>query len=353
MAGTASYNGAMDGNGIDRSPRVPKDTPRRRIVVTGAGGFIGRQVVAALAAAGHAVLAVSRQADRWPAGVRRIATPDAPWRPEAAELWTELLTSARADALVHLAALAHVPVDTPDARQRLRLMNIGTTDRLATAALGAGLADLVFISSIKAVGQQSEPGQPFDDHTPSQGLDAYGLAKRLAERRLERHFRRAPDARAPRLTILRPPLVYGPGVGANMAALARLAARGWPLPLAGIDNRRSLLFVGNLADAIRTVLEQPAVAAGSYLLADGPAISTPALVRALAEAQQRPARLWSVPPRLLGRVAALLGRADAWARLGSSLEADDSRFRQHYGWRPPWSLADGLARQFQASRSTD
>ena len=244
-----------------------------RILVTGASGFIGSHLAPALAAAGH-----------------------------------ELRTAVEGcDAVVHLANIAH----TSASPRELHHVNVEGTLAQAQAALGAGARRFVYLSSIKAADPR----------------DAYGQAKRLAEQGLL-------GLRGLEPVILRPPLVYGPRVKANFLALLRAVDRGWPLPLASIRNRRSLIYVGNLVDAILRCLAGPA-SGKIYAVSDGAPVSTPELCRALGRALGRPARLWPFPP-------ALLALAPGLRRLTDSLEVDDQAIREDLAWRPPFSLEEGL-----------
>lgn len=145
------------------------------------------------------------------------------------------------------------------------------------------------------------------------------------------------------VVILRPPLVYGPGVKANFQRLLRTVARGWPLPLGAIRNRRSLLYLGNFVDAIRLCAEHPAAAGQTFLVDDGEAVSTPDIIRAVARAMGRPARLLAVPVGMLELAGALTGKRAAVARLTGSLWVDSSAIRSQLGWTPPYSMAEGLA----------
>jgi nucleoside-diphosphate-sugar epimerase len=244
-----------------------------RIYVTGASGFIGSHLCPALAAAGH-----------------------------------ELRTSVEGcDTVVHLANIAHTSASAAE----LHRVNVEGTIAQARTALAAGARRFVYLSSIKAARPQ----------------DAYGRAKSVAEQALLQLEGLEP-------VILRPPLVYGPRVKANFLALMRAIDRGWPLPLASIDNRRSLVYVGNLVDAILRCLEGPAQGR-IYAVSDGAPLSTPELCRALARALGRRARLLPFPP-------ALLRLAPGVARLVESQEADDAAIRAELGWRPPFTLEQGL-----------
>ena len=231
-----------------------------RIAVTGASGFIGAALVPALAARGHEVLALDR------AAIGDLA---------AVADWRALIGGTQ--AVVHLAALAHARARD---EARLRAINLGATLALGEAAAAAGTR-MVFVSSVKALGEESG-AQPFDDSSAPHPEDAYGRAKADAERALGE--RRDLD-----FAILRPPLVYGPGVKANFLALMRAIDRGWPLPLAGIENRRSLIYVGNLCDAIALCVEAAGAKQRKYLLSDGAPVSTPELCRRIAAALGRPA----------------------------------------------------------------
>ena len=277
-----------------------------RVVVTGAAGFIGQALVPALRARGHQAVALDRA----------IVGDLAGFTGWAAHL-------AGSDAVVHLAALAHArPVD----EARLRAVNVDAALALGKAAAAAGVK-MLQMSSVKVLGEET-PQRPFDDSSPPAPQDAYGRAKAAAEAAL----RAVPGLS---LTVLRPPLVYGPGVKANFLALLRAVARGWPLPLASIENRRSLVYAGNLADAVVRCLETPLAAGKTYGVTDGAPLSTPALCRALGAALGRPARLFSFPP-------ALLELAPPARKLTRSLVVDDSALRRELGWTPPYTFEEGL-----------
>ena len=216
-------------------------------------------------------------------------------------------------------------------------VNCAGTLELAKAAQRAGVRRFVFVSSIKVNGESTN-GLPFTVNDTPQPQDAYGTTKREAEDVL----RQIGADTSMEIVILRPPLVYGPGVKGNFLRLLQAIARGMPLPLASIHNRRSLVYIGNLVDAIITCMDAPAAAGKTFLVSDGEDVSTPALIRKLAAALGRSPRLLPCPPALLHFGAALLGKRAAMMRLTGSLTVDASALRQELGWQPRYSLDQGL-----------
>ena len=323
----------MNGTGIEE-PVISGGDRKGLVVVTGAGGFIGRHLVRALREAGYRCRAVKRAATN---DAARDVTQDVP-HPGLAPDADWGATVAGADAIVHLAGLAHMPVDNHAMRHQLRRINVLSTQRLAAAAAQAGVRDFIFMSSIKAVSDHSNRA-PLTEDTPPLPADCYGLAKLAAERRLQRLGR---SAAAMRIVLLRPTLVYGPGVRANFAALVGLVGRGLPLPLGSIRNRRSLLYVGNLTAAVLRCLERADVPSGTYHLSDGAAVSTPDLVRAIARAQGRQPRLIGVPLGWLAMAARISGKREQFARLLGSLEVSNQHFCRSFDWQPPFTLQQGL-----------
>jgi UDP-glucose 4-epimerase len=304
------------------------------ILVTGASGFVGRALLPRLAADGYRVRAtVRRPGTELPAGVHAVAIGDLTDEPD----WRIVL--AGVDAVVHLAARAHVLDErSPDAFALYRAANTLPTLRLAEAAAAAGVRRLVFVSSVRVHGSRTA-GAPFDESSPLAAEDPYGRSKVDAERGL------AEIARTSRLevVVLRPPLVYGPGVRGNFGRLARLVARGVPLPFGAVRNRRSLVYVGNLADVIARSLAHPAAAGRTLMVSDGEDVSTAELVRRIARALGRPPRLVPVPPALLRAAGALAGRREDVARLLDDLVVDSTLLRRTLGWKPPHTLDEGLA----------
>ncbi len=317
---------------------------RATVVVTGAGGFVGRGVVGCLRSRGWNVRGLVRTLDGATAArAEFLPVGDL----AAADARTLACALAGATHVVHLAARAHRAPGDPDAElAAMRRVNAEATERLARAAAAAGVAHFVFASTIKVNGEATLPGHPFRESDPPDPHDAYAASKWEAERALAAVAAETGLA----VTMLRLPLTYGPGAKANFAALARAVRAGVPLPFARIANRRSVLGTGNLHDALAAVLaaDDPAALgrATPYLLADAEPVSTPDLVRAIARATGAPARLFPMPPGLLRFAGACAGRAEAVERLVGSLEADTSAFRTRFAWTPPLTLAQGLAAAF-------
>ncbi len=294
-----------------------------RIVVTGAAGFIGRALARSLAARGCEVTGLVRAPAPAIPGVRLEAIgtigPQSRWHPHL----------QGAEIVVHLATRAH-------GSRRPGGAEAASAGALVRAAAACGVRRLVHMSSLRAMGAATVKGAPFRAADPPRPTDPYGCAKLAIERAL---------AAAPTgldLVIVRPPLVYGPAVKGNLQALLRLVAAGVPLPFAGIDNRRSLVFLDNLVDlTIRACLD-PA-ACGRVLLVRDIDLSTPELVRALAAGLGRRARLFPLPGSMLAAAQALPALGPLVARLTASLVGDDRETRALLGWVPPFSPAAGLA----------
>lgn len=300
-----------------------------KILVTGATGMVGRGVCEQLSARGYAVVPAVRRLSGLP---NEFATgdigPSTDWHVALGEC----------DAVVHLAARVHMMEDA--ARNPLALYretNTEATLNLARQAAQAGVKRFVFVSTIKVNGEGHDAGYRETD-VPAPG-DAYAISKWEAEQGL----RPIAAETGLEVVILRPPLVYGPGVKANFLRLIQTVRKGWPLPLGAIHNRRSLLYLGNFVDAIRLCVEHPAAAGQTFLLDDGRAVSTPELIRAVARAMGRPARLLAVQVPLLELAGTVLGKRAAVARLTGSLFVDSSLIRSRLGWTPPYSMEAGLA----------
>jgi nucleoside-diphosphate-sugar epimerase len=218
-----------------------------------------------------------------------------------------------------------------------RRVNVAGSRRLAQQAAAAGARRLVFMSTIKVNGERTAERAYTEDDAP-RPEDAYGISKQEAEQAL----REVAQKTGLEFVVLRPPLVYGPGVKGNFLRLMNLVARGVPLPLGAVDNRRSFIYIGNLAGAIVRALEAPQAAGRTYLVSDGEDVSTPDLVRALARALGVKPRLLSLPLAALVLAATLTGKRGEFTRLAGSLRVDSSRIRRELDWRPPFTLAQGL-----------
>lgn len=303
-----------------------------KVLVTGANGFVGAAVCRRLLAEGWDVLGAVRRDAPLPEGV--LPRPVGAIGPDTA--WTGAL--AGVEAVVHLAARVHVLRErTGDPAAEFRRTNRDGTLRLAEAAAHQGVRRFLFMSSIRVNGDQTGE-RPFREDDAPAPARPFDISKWEAEQGL----RRLAEQSAMPMTILRPPLVYGPGVGGNFLGLLTAVARGWPLPFGAVDNRRSLIGVDNLADAVAVALEEPAGRCETFLLRDGEDVSTAELISRLASACSRPARLLPVPAGALLAVAGLLGKRDAARQAVGSLRIDDGAFRRRFGWTPPLSLDDGL-----------
>ena len=299
-----------------------------RVLVTGANGFVGRTLCECLNAHGHIVVPAVRR-------VSGLAGEAVVGEFDGATDWASAL--AACDAVVHLAARVHVMNDTvQDPLALYRATNTEATLNLARQAVQAGVKRFVFVSTVKVNGEGRDTAYRETDVPAPE--DAYAISKWEAEQGLRRIARET----GLEVVILRPPLVYGPGVKANFLRLMRTVEKGWPLPLGAVRNRRSLLYLGNFVDAIRLCVEHPAAAGQTFLLDDGEAVSTPELIRAVARAMGRPARLLAVPVGMLELAGALLGKRAAVARLTGSLFVDSSAIRLRLAWTPPYTMRQGL-----------
>jgi UDP-glucose 4-epimerase len=229
---------------------------------------------------------------------------------------------------------------TADPLTEFRRVNVQGTLNLARQAAAAGVRRFVFVRSIKVNGESTQPGAPFKADDAPAPLDAYGVSKMEAEQGL----RELAGQTGIEVIIIRPPLVYGPGVKANFAAMMHWLKRGVPLPLGAIHNQRSLVALDNLVALLMTCLTHPAAANQTFMVSDGEDVSTTELLLRMGQAMGKPARLLPVPASWLKLAAALIGKPDVAQRLCGSLQVDISKTRELLGWVPPVSLDEGLRR---------
>lgn len=317
-----------------------------QVAVTGATGFVG-----------HALLAALVQYEHFSACglVRRVPVNALPHMEylSVGELggrqdWRAALTGM--DVLVHTAARVHVMNDiATDPLAEFRRINVEGTLRLARQAVSAGVRRFVFVSSVKVNGDTSVPGGAFTAEDTPAPQDAYGISKCEAEDGL----RNVAAQTGMEVVIIRPPLVYGPGVKANFLSMMRWLNKDVPLPFGAIHNKRSLVALDNLVDLIITCVERSAAANQTFLVSDGEDLSTTELLRRMGAALGRPVRLMPVPAWLLTSGALLLGKRALSQRLCGSLQVDISKTRDLLGWVPPLTVDEGLRATAQEFLATE
>jgi len=314
---------------------VPSIQMSQRILVTGASGFIGAAVCKELLSLGFDVRGSHRSPDSHkniPAGVEKVQVRSIGSDTD----WSSVL--AGIDGIVHLAARVHVMKESAvDPLEAFRQVNTAGTLRLARMAAGCGVRRLVYVSSVKVNGEQTTES-PFTEADPPRPEDAYAVSKWEAEQVL----RSVSAETGLEVVVLRPPLVYGKQVGANFLQLMELVRKGIPMPFARVQNRRSLLYVGNLADAVSICLTHPRAPGQTFLVSDGEDVSTAELVRRLAQVLGRPTRLLAVPATSLRLLGMLSGKSAQIRRLLESLAIDSSEIRRELAWTPRCSMSKAL-----------
>ncbi len=304
-----------------------------KVIVTGANGFVGRALCHSLIGINYSVVGAVRAADRVGAHEHygHMVVGDI----GGATSWRRCLQDS--DVVVHLAARTQ-NASHPQALAALRRVNVEGTERLAYQAAAVGVRRLVFVSSIKVHGEET-CGRSFTVDDALSPVDAYARSKLEAEQVL----RRVAAETDMEIVLVRPPLVYGPGVKGHFLRLMRWIDSGLPLPLASVANQRSLIALDNLVDFLILCIHHPAAAGQAFLISDGQDLSTPELTRRIASGLHRPARLWPMPPRLL-RAMARAGGKLAWCdRLCGSMQVDMSRTRAVLDWRPPVGVGEAIS----------
>ena len=306
----------------------------KTVLVTGANGFIGRILCAELLERKYAVRGVVRDSSNWDGGGSEVVKVKGI---DATTEWADAIKGV--DAVIHLAARVHVMSDTiADPLAEFRRTNTTGTEHLARCAAASGVKRLVYVSSIKVNGEETRDGQKFSEADLPVPQDPYAVSKWEAEQALHR----VAQETGLEVVVVRPPLVYGPGVKGNFAQMLDAVAKRIPLPFVSVRNHRSLVYVGNLVDALIACATHPAATGQTYLICDGEDVSTPDLLRQLAAAMGVPSRLFPCPSMLLRLAGKLTGKSQQLERLLGSLQVDGDKIRRDLNWAPPCLLQQGL-----------
>lgn len=304
------------------------------ILITGATGFVGQACCQEVCRLGYRVRgAVRKRTDILPSGVEGIQVGEIDSKTD----WKTALLGI--DTVIHLAARVHVMHEqSQDALTEFLEVNLNGTTNLARQAAISGVKRFIYLSSIKVNGEYTSNTEPFNEYSVPNPQDAYANSKWQAEQALQLISQET----GMEVVILRPPLVYGPKAKANFATLLKTIDLGIPLPLKKIQNSRSLIYLGNLVDAIIASVKIPAAAGQTYLLSDDEPVSTPGLIQKIAEALNRPSRVFPMPIVLMKFIAKLFGKTAAVDRLIQSLVVDSSKIRKQLAWQPPYTMSQGL-----------
>lgn len=304
-----------------------------KILVTGANGFVGKALCAELLTRRISVRAMMRSLKSSIDGTEAAIISAINGQTN----WTNALQDI--EVVIHLAARVHVMKDnSADPLSEFRKVNVAGTEQLARSAAASGVKRFVYVSSIKVNGEGTSGNECFTEADSPDPQDPYGVSKWEAEQVLHR----VAAETGLEVVIVRPPLVYGEGVKGNFAQMLKVLDRGLPLPLASVHNQRSLIYVGNLVDALIVCATHPAAAGQTYLVSDGEDVSTSELLRQLGAAMGHPARLFPCPQALLKLAGCLTGKADQVERLLGSLQVDSSKICRELGWTPSFTLEKGL-----------
>ena len=303
-------------------------------LVTGANGFVGRALCTALHNRQYSVRGAVRElSDGYQGNYSVVSVGNM----DGITHWQAALNNV--DVVIHLAARVHVMQDSAtDPLAEFRRVNTAGTEQLARSAAASGVKRLVYVSSIKVSGEGTHDDNKLTETDLAALQEPYTISKYEAEQAL---LRLAAETGL-EVVIVRPPLVYGPGVKGNFAQMLGYVFKEIPLPFASVHNRRSLIYVENLVDALIGCATHPAAAGQTYLVSDGEDISTPELLRQLAREMATPSRLFPCPPRLLRIAGKLSGKSLQIDRLLGSLRIDSDKIRTELNWKPPYSLHQGL-----------
>jgi nucleoside-diphosphate-sugar epimerase len=304
-----------------------------RFLITGANGFVGRPLCKELFNRGCQVRAAMRSHGQLSAPGETVTVGAIDGETD----WSSALSGV--DAVIHLAARVHVMKDrAADPLAEFLKVNLYGTSNLAQQAASAGVKRFVYVSSVKVNGEQTTANRPFTESDEPDPQNPYAASKWRAEQDLQRIARET----GLEVVIVRPPLVYGPGVKGNFIRLLAAIDRGIPLPVAGANNMRSLVYAGNLVDALIACATHPAAAGQTYLVSDGDDVSTAMLVDMIARSLGRNNRAFNFPHAILRAVATVLGHAEQVDRFFGSLRVNDEKLRRDLAWSPPYTLEQGL-----------
>lgn len=307
-----------------------------RVLITGASGFVGSQLLSTMHSSGLSIKA--RSAFRLQPK-KFVEDYDVVGNIGPLTDWTNALSGI--DVVIHLAARVHVMEDaSEDPLAEYRIVNVEGTLNLARQAAAAGVRRFIFLSSIKVNGEATAPGEFFTEVSSPKPMDPYGISKYEAELGLKAIC----EQTGMEYVIIRPPLIYGPGVKANYQRLIQVVKKGFPLPFGCINNKRSMLALDNLIDFIVLSSKDPRAANQTFLLSDGQDLSSKELVIKIALALGQAPRVLPVPASLLKLLGFMLGRSAAIDRLLGSLQIDSGKARLFLGWKSPISVDEGIAR---------
>ncbi len=305
-----------------------------RVLVTGGNGFVGKSLCLELFRQGYAVRAAIRDPDKSALNAETVSVGHI----NSNTAWADALSCV--DVIVHLAARVHIMNEiTPDGGLvEFRKINVEGTINLARQAVKAGIKRFIFISSIKVNGEETLSGAPYTAEDEPAPVDAYGISKREAEDAL----RLLAKETGIEVVIIRPPLIYGPGVKANFHSMMRYLDKSIPLPLGAINNQRSLVSLDNMIDLIITCTHHPAAANQTFLVSDGEDVSTTALLKRMSLALGKKAWLIPIPSVVIKQCAYLIGKRAIAQRLCGSLQVDISKTRELLDWKPPVDMNNAL-----------